>query len=182
MTRRKRLRPRAPASRTSDAGAGAAADDSTTAGSTAARGLFDPREIKKLVGLMEESGLVELEIESGGEKVRLVRADDRAPQTAPAPAGRAGRHAGDGAAPAAVSERAITSPMVGTFHRTPAPSAPTFVEVGDVVERGQVLCIIEAMKMMNEIEAEFRGRVKQVLLEHGAPVEFGEALFLIEPL
>jgi acetyl-CoA carboxylase biotin carboxyl carrier protein len=72
--------------------------------------------------------------------------------------------------------------MVGTFHRAAAPEAPAFVEIGDVVERGQVLCVIEAMKMMNEIEAEFRGRVIKIVVENGRPVEYGEALFLIEPV
>ena len=182
MTRRKRLRPRAPASRPRHVAAGAASADTDSNSSPAARGLFDPREIRKLVGLMEESGLVELEIESVGEKVRLVRADHRGEETPAAPPSRVARHADDGAGAAAVSERAITSPMVGTFHRAPAPGAPTFVEVGDVVERGQVLCIIEAMKMMNEIEAELRGRVVKVVVENGRPVEFGEPLFLVEPL
>lgn len=178
MTRRKHLRSRATRTR-----ARALAADAAVADAPSARGLFDPRAIKKLVGLMEESGLVELEIESASEKVRLVRADHREPAAPPASAGHGARpEVDDGARSAAVSERAITSPMVGTFHRAPAPGAQTFVEVGDVVERGQVLCLIEAMKMMNEIEAEFRGRVKQVLLENGTPVEFGEALFLIEPL
>jgi acetyl-CoA carboxylase biotin carboxyl carrier protein len=129
---------------------------------------------------MEESGLLELEIESAGEKVRLVRGAQHAPATTPPARRHAGRReAEDGALPAA---HPITSPMVGTFHRAPAAGAPAFVEVGDVVERGQVLCLIEAMKMMNEIEAEFRGSVTRVLLENGKPVEYGEALFLIEPL
>jgi acetyl-CoA carboxylase biotin carboxyl carrier protein len=130
---------------------------------------------------MEESGLIELEIESGGEKVRLVRgrlADPTATVAAIAPATRAARREAeqDGGA------RAITSPMVGTFHRAAAPEAPAFVEVGDVVERGQPLCVIEAMKMMNEIEAEFRGRVVKIFVENGRPVEYGEPLFMIEPV
>ncbi len=146
---------------------------------TSSRALLDPRELKRLTTLMEESGLVELEIESGGERVRLVRG--RVAATAaeePTPPIRGARRdlAGE------PSAHAVTSPMVGTFHRAAAPEAPVFVEVGDVVERGQVLCVIEAMKMMNEIEAEFRGRVVKVVVENGRPVEFGEPLFLVEPL
>jgi acetyl-CoA carboxylase biotin carboxyl carrier protein len=194
VTRRKHVRPRATTTRPHGASAASlggqrSADGSSTAPTdagdrrAAARALFDPRELKKLVGLMEESGLVELEIESAGEKIRLVRANHSEPDTAVRTLPRGvGRETEDLAGEAAVSEQAITSPMVGTFHRAPAPGQPPFVELGDVVERGQVLCLIEAMKMMNEIEAEFRGRVKQILLEHGKPVEFGEALFLIEPL
>jgi acetyl-CoA carboxylase biotin carboxyl carrier protein len=131
---------------------------------------------------MEESGLVELEIESGGERVRLVRGRVGAaaePAAAPAPpATRAARREAE----TERGPRAITSPMVGTFHRAAAPEAPVFAEVGDVVERGQVLCLIEAMKMMNEIEAEFRGRVTAIVVETGRPVEYGEPLFLIEPV
>lgn len=148
----------------------------------AARTLGDPRELKKLTQLMEESGLVELEIESGGERIRLVRgrggaAELVAPEGAPA-ATRPGRRdlETEGGA------RTITSPMVGTFHRAAGPEVPPFVDVGDLVERGQVLCLVEAMKMMNEIEAEFRGRVVRILVENGRPVEYGEPLFLVEPV
>jgi acetyl-CoA carboxylase biotin carboxyl carrier protein len=142
---------------------------------------FDAREITRLVALMEEHALVELEVESGGTKMRLVRAGherDAEPRRAVHVAGRAEEK---GPVPVA-REHAITSPMVGTFHRAPAPGQPPFVELGDVVERGQVLCLIEAMKMMNEIEAEQRGRVKEVLIEDGRTVEYGEALLLIESL
>jgi acetyl-CoA carboxylase biotin carboxyl carrier protein len=153
-----------------------------------ARALLDPRELRKLTLLMEESGLVELELESGGEKVRLVRAS--ALPSASAAVGGAAALSGVQAttraerreAEIAGGARAITSPMVGTFHRAAAPDQPAFAEVGDVVERGQALCVIEAMKMMNEIEAEFRGRIVKIVVENGRPVEYGEALFLIEPV
>jgi acetyl-CoA carboxylase biotin carboxyl carrier protein len=101
-----------------------------------------------------------------------------APAPAPAPASAAA------AAPAKPAEKpghVITSPFVGTFYRTPAPDQPPFVEVGSVVKKGQVLCIVEAMKLMNEIEAEMAGRVAEILVENGQPVEFGQALFRIEP-
>jgi len=153
----------------------------SAAASAPARGLLDPRALKKLTVLMEESGLVELEIESGGEKVRLVRgrvAEAATVLTTTLPATRAARREAE----TDNGPRAITSPMVGTFHRGAALDAAVFVEVGDVVERGQALCVIEAMKMMNEIEAEFRGRVVQILIENGRPVEYGEPLFLIEPV
>lgn len=147
----------------------------------AGRTLGDPRELEKLTLLMEESGLVELEIESGGERVRLVRGPAGGalvgPEEAPTPTrpGRRDLEAEGGA-------RTITSPMVGTFHRAAGPEVPPFVDVGDVVERGQVLCLVEAMKMMNEIEAEFRGRIVRILVENGRPVEYGEPLFLVEPV
>jgi biotin carboxyl carrier protein len=143
-----------------------------------ARALSDPREIEKLAMLMAANGLAELEIETGGEKLRLVRSRAVETELAPLPIVRTGRRDGepDGGA------RPITSPMVGTFHRARAPEAPAFVEVGDVVECGQVLCVVEAMKMMNEIEAEFRGRVVRILIENGCPIEYGEPLFLVEPV
>jgi len=147
-----------------------------------ARALLDPRELKKLTALMEESGLVELEIESGGERVRLVRGRLAAPAVESVGTTAAPTRAVRREAELESGARAITSPMVGTFHRAAAPETPAFVEVGDVVERGQVLCLIEAMKMMNEIEAEFRGRVAAIAVENGRPVEYGEPLFLIEPL
>ncbi len=148
-------------------------------------GWFDVGDVKALVRLMDENGLVELEIENAGAKVRLVRG--RAPGGATPPP-VAEDHPPPSAAPAAPADGAlerakpIISPMVGTFYRSPSPDAPPFVEMGSVVEKGDTLCIIEAMKMMNEIEAEFRGRVARVLAENGQTIEYGEALFLIEPL
>ena len=135
---------------------------------------------------MREHDLRELEVERAGTRLRLVRAEQRDAQPlaahATATAGAAGTAGADGIDAAATTARAITSPMVGTFHRAPTAGAPAFVETGDLVDRGQVLCVIEAMKMMNEIEAEFRGRVAEILIDNGAPVEYGEALFIVEPL
>jgi biotin carboxyl carrier protein len=159
--------------------AGKTAGPPAAAGRSRANSPFDPQAIKKLVALMDDAGLIELEIERGGARVRLVRAGA---QTPPAVEPRRQTRGDARDAPETTSARAITSPMVGTFHRAPAAGSGPFVDVGDVVERGQVLCLIEAMKMMNEIEAEFPGRVREVLIENGKPVEFGEALFLIEAL
>jgi len=149
---------------------------------------MDIRKIKKLIELLEESGLAELEISEGEESVRIARfsqgpqAAAQGPplvmqaQSAPAPA----------AAPAAVApaeqrdENLVTAPMVGTFYASPAPGAKAFVEIGQEVRVGQVLCIIEAMKMMNQIESERAGKVVAVLAKNGEPVEFGQPLFAIE--
>ncbi len=148
-------------------------------------------EIRQLIRLVQRTGIGELEISSGDRTVRIaaqsqlpanVSFSPLAPGIA-APAEKS-RSAAD-AAPAAGSGTeklaAIVSPMVGTFYRAPAPDADPYVEVGDLVEVGQTVCIIEAMKLMNEIESEHRGRVVKILVENAQPVEFGQKLFLIEP-
>ena len=149
---------------------------------------MDIRKIKKLIELLEESGLAEIEITEGEESVRIARvmhsapvvtqyaaAPVAAPAAAPAPAAQAAA-----AAPAARDEKLVTAPMVGTFYASPAPGAKSFVEVGEEVRVGQVLCIMEAMKMMNQIESERAGKVVAVLAKNGEPVEFGQPLFAIE--
>lgn len=153
---------------------------------------MDLRKLKKLIDLVEESGIAEIEVTEGEEKVRITRST--APQqaiyaapasihhAAPAPAAPATPAAAPApAAPAARNlENAQKSPMVGTFYRAPSPTSPPFVEVGQAVKAGDTLCIIEAMKLMNEIEAEKSGTVKEILVENGHPVEYGEPLFIIE--
>lgn len=147
-------------------------------------------DIKKLVELMEERGVVELEMEDRKGKIRLVRENHRAPALAPFaspptpvfPVTVAAPTTERSAEPATTTDTAITSPMVGTFHRAPSPDAKPYVDVGAVVEKDDVVCIIEAMKMMNEIRAEVRGRVRKILVENGQPVEYDQPLFLLEPL
>ena len=150
---------------------------------------MDLRKLKKLIDLVQESGIAELEVTEGEEKVRIARIGQGAsfmpaPQQTlvhvPTPA------AGAAAAPAAaapveekIEGHVVKSPMVGTFYRAPSPGAKVFVEVGDTVGPGDTLCIIEAMKLLNEIEADHGGVVKQVYAENGQPVEYGEPLFLI---
>jgi acetyl-CoA carboxylase biotin carboxyl carrier protein len=147
---------------------------------------MDLRKLKKLIDLVEESGISELEITEGEEKVRISRVTQpmHAPSYmmpghyAPAPALAAP------AAPAVVEEAAIPeghvvrSPMVGTFYRAPSPGAKVFVEVGQSVNSGDTICIIEAMKLLNEIEADQGGVIKAILVENGQPVEYGEPLFI----
>jgi acetyl-CoA carboxylase biotin carboxyl carrier protein len=148
---------------------------------------FPLRELKRLIRLVQRTGIGELELNSGGRSVRISASPSNGGAgvivTGPAPATRpaAAPSAAEPAAPAG-NQNAIVSPMVGTFYRAPAPDADPFVEVGDVVEVGQTVCIIEAMKLMNEIEAETKGRVAQILVENAQPVEFGQKLFLIDPL
>ncbi|MFM7231883.1 MAG: acetyl-CoA carboxylase biotin carboxyl carrier protein [bacterium] len=153
---------------------------------------FDLGELRQLIKLVQRTGIGEIELESGGRSVRISAASAgagtwvaAAPAAAPAAraAAPAAAPAAEPAKPAADSHhKAITSPMVGTFYRSPAPDADPFVEVGDVVEVGQTVCIIEAMKLMNEIQAEVKGRVVQMVVDNAQPVEFGQKLFLIEPL
>ena len=152
---------------------------------------MDLRKLKKLIDLVEESGIAEIEVTEGEEKVRITRTIAAAAPVyaAPAPAAAA-PVAAPAAAPAAAASAAAPaardlsnaqkSPMVGTFYRAPGPNAAAFVEVGKQVKAGDTLCIIEAMKLMNEIEAEKSGTVKEILVENGTPVEFGEPLFIIE--
>jgi acetyl-CoA carboxylase biotin carboxyl carrier protein len=148
----------------------------------------DLRKLKTLIELVESSGIAELEIEEGEERVRITRAvaAGAAPQavsatvpavTAPAPGPVA--VAPEPSPPAEPEGHQVKSPMVGTFYRAASPGAKPFVEVGDSVEVGDTLCIIEAMKLMNEIESDKSGVVKQVLAENGQPVEFGQPLVVI---
>ena len=150
---------------------------------------MDLRKLKKLIDLVEESGIAEIEVTEGEEKVRITRTTAAAAPiyAAPAPAAAApvAAPAAPAAAPAATPaardlSNAQKSPMVGTFYRAPGPNAAAFVEVGKQVKAGDTLCIIEAMKLMNEIEAEKSGVVKEILVENGTPVEYGEPLFIIE--
>ena len=150
---------------------------------------MDLRKLKKLIDLVEESGNGEIETTEGEEKVRISRQLQGPPMMMASPhlhpmaMGGGPAPAGAAAAPEAPPEpkgHALKSPMVGTFYRAPSPGAPAFVEVGQSVSKGQTLCIIEAMKLLNEIESDVAGTVKAILVENGQPVEYGQALFLIE--
>jgi acetyl-CoA carboxylase biotin carboxyl carrier protein len=156
---------------------------------------MDIRKIKKLIELLEESGIAEIEIKEGEEAVRISRMPVGVPALAhyappiahqpPAPVAPA---AAPGALPAAEAaapkpksnEHVVTAPMVGTFYGSPSPGAKAFVEIGDEIKVGQVLCIIEAMKMMNQIESDKAGRITSVMARNGDPVEFGQPLFVVE--
>ena len=144
------------------------------------------KEIKEMIQLMHEHHLLELEVEREGMKIRLKKSGETVVQSvvaAPAPAAVPVPVAAVAAAPAPAANRTpIKSPMVGTFYRAPAPDAPPFVEPGQTIEVGQVICIIEAMKLMNEIKAEARGRVVEIPIQNGDPVEFGQPLFILEPV
>ena len=151
---------------------------------------MDLRKLKTLIDLVSESGVAELEITEGEDRVRIVNRNGAAPvqvhqpvtvaqpmpvpvpapEVAPAPAPTAPQQTGT----------PLTSPMVGTFYRAPSPGADPFVKVGDTVKKGQVVCIIEAMKLLNEVEADMDGTVKEVCVENGHPDEFGQTLFIIE--
>jgi acetyl-CoA carboxylase biotin carboxyl carrier protein len=151
---------------------------------------MDLRKLKKLIDLVQESGIAELEITEGEEKVKIVKGGRAVPEVvamlpapiaAPAPAAPAGAAPPTPAeVPPKVEGHVLKSPMVGTFYRAPSPGAKPFVEVGDTVKAGQTVCIIEAMKLLNEIEADKGGVVKAILAENGQPVEYGEPLLAIE--
>jgi len=148
---------------------------------------MDIRKIKKLIELLEESGIAEIEIKEGEEALRISRMPVAAPVPQHLPLGAPVEMPKVTAAPVAEvapkprpNEHVITAPMVGTFYASPSPGAKAFIEIGDEVKVGQVLCIIEAMKMMNQIEADKAGRVTSIMARNGDPVEFGQPLFVVE--
>lgn len=151
---------------------------------------MDIRKVKKLIELLEESGIAEIEIKEGEESVRISRQPTGAvashfpvyaPPQAPAAMAVAAPPAESAAASTSKSnDYTVQAPMVGTFYSAPAPGAKPFVQIGDEVKVGQVLCIIEAMKMMNQIESDRAGKITSVLVQNGDPVEFGQALFSIQ--
>lgn len=134
---------------------------------------MDLRKLKTLIDLVSESGVAELEITEGDDHVKIVNRVN-APAVAAAPAA-----AEAAPAPAAEDTRTVNSPMVGTFYRSPSPGATPFADVGQRVKAGDTVCIIEAMKLLNEIETEYDGVIKEILVENGQPVEFGQPLFVI---
>ncbi|HUH00136.1 MAG TPA: acetyl-CoA carboxylase biotin carboxyl carrier protein [Gammaproteobacteria bacterium] len=150
---------------------------------------MDIRKVKKLIELLEESGIAEIEIHEGEESVRISRHPTgggwsappqmmtAAPAQGPAPAGQV---TGDPSQQPPPAGHTIAAPMVGTYYNAPAPGAKPFVQIGSKVEVGDTLCIIEAMKMMNQIESETAGTVVAILVDNGEPVEFGQPLFIIE--
>jgi len=150
---------------------------------------MDLRKLKKLIDLVQESGIAELEITEGEEKVKIVKGGhvsvsaaapvQAAPIEARAPAPAAAAPGPAAEAPAGQEGHVVKAPMVGTFYRSPSPDAKAFVEVGQAVKEGDTICIIEAMKLMNEIEADASGVVKAILVENGQPVEYGQALYIL---
>nr|WP_303253051.1 acetyl-CoA carboxylase biotin carboxyl carrier protein [uncultured Sutterella sp.] len=151
---------------------------------------MDLRKLKTLIDLVSESGVAELEITEGEDRVRIVNRNGAAPVQVhqpvtvaqPMPVPVPAPEVAPALAPTAPQQTGtpLTSPMVGTFYRAPSPGADPFVKVGDTVKKGQVVCIIEAMKLLNEVEADMDGTVKEVCVENGQPVEFGQSLFIIE--
>jgi len=146
------------------------------------------KEIREMIGLMNENDLTEFELEKDGLRIKLKKRQnnefERIVEKIPADASYRQPHEPQlepSAAQAHEKRVEIKSPMVGTFYRAPAPDASPFVEIGSVIEPGQVICIIEAMKLMNEIKAEIKGKLVDVLVDNGEPVEFGQAFFVIEP-
>src|SRR5690606_5980040 len=152
---------------------------------------MDLRKLKTLIDLVAESGITELEMTEGDGKVRIVKSGPAAPVYAapPAPVAApqptvvqvqpAGQAAAEAPAAPAISGHVVKAPMVGTFYRSPNPGAAPFIDVGQSVKEGDTLCIIEAMKLLNEIEADKSGVIKEILVENGQPVEYGQPLFVI---
>jgi len=149
------------------------------------------KEIKEMINLMNENGLAELEVEKDDMRIRLKKTPSgiegfQSPVVYPvqgAPAsGTKTQSVQEIEEKNVIKTVEIKSPMVGTFYRAPNPEAPAYVEVGQVIEPGQVICIIEAMKLMNEIKSEIKGKILEILVDNAEPVEFGQSLFLIDPL
>jgi acetyl-CoA carboxylase biotin carboxyl carrier protein len=146
---------------------------------------MDLRKLKTLIDLVQNSGISELEISEGEEKIRIAKHLSAPPATTvmvgPAPVAAAPTPvvAAAPAEPAAPEGHVVKSPMVGTFYRSGSPGAPAFAEIGQTVKQGDTLCIVEAMKLMNEIEADASGTVKAILVENGQPVEYGQPLFIL---
>jgi len=151
---------------------------------------MDLRKLKKLIDLVQESGIAELEITEGEEKVKIVKGGTvsvsqappgpaQPPQTQPPPAARAPTPVAAAQPEPGQEGHVVKAPMVGTFYRSPSPDAKAFIEVGQPIKEGQTICIIEAMKLMNEIESDASGTVKAILVENGQPVEYGQPLFII---
>jgi acetyl-CoA carboxylase biotin carboxyl carrier protein len=151
-------------------------------------GGFELSELRQLITLVQSTGIGELEVTAGNRTVRIAAHSGLTPGMTGNAAAQAAAAPSAPAAPAksAASDTeslaAITSPMVGTFYRAPAPDADPYIEVGDVVTVGQTVCIVEAMKLMNEIESEIKGRIVRIMVENAQPVEFGQKLFLVEPV
>ena len=148
---------------------------------------MDIRKVKKLIELLEESGIAEIEINEGEESVRISRYSTTAPAApiqqfapAPAPAPVPAAETESASETPAISGHTVNAPMVGTFYTASAPGSPDFVKVGDSVSEGDTVCIIEAMKILNQIEADISGTVKAILVENAQPVEFGQPLIVIE--
>jgi oxaloacetate decarboxylase alpha subunit len=187
---RKRGKPKTTSPRPADKAVKSAPPGTDNAGG-ALLGAVGLAELRQLIRLVQRTGIGELEVSSGDRTVRIAARSHHpvnvgfspAAAFAPTPERPAAAAVGTAAAAPQGTENlvAITSPMVGTFYRAPAPDADPYVESGDLVEVGQTVCIIEAMKLMNEIESEHRGRVVKILVENAQPVEFGQKLFLIEP-
>jgi len=158
--------------------------------------MIDLEFLERLIAAVDESSLDSIELERGGTRVRLAKTPEQnvmvgaapaaaaaaPPAPSPAPAPAVDPAASDGAVPAVDSNLVeVTSPMVGTFYRAPAPDAPSYVEVGDTIGEGETLCIIEAMKLMNELEAELSGSIAEICVDNAEPVEYGQVLFRIDP-
>jgi acetyl-CoA carboxylase biotin carboxyl carrier protein len=148
------------------------------------------KEIKEMIALMNENGLMELEIEKDGMRVKLKKTGASSEgfsgpivlERSHVPQVTTQKTEQEALDKSGVKTVEIKAPMVGTFYRSPSPEAPPYVEVGQTIEAGQVICIIEAMKLMNEIKSEIRGKILEILADNAEPVEFGQPMFLIEPL